>query len=235
MCVSSAPVRRSLPNARTARSSTSLAAREQTISTLPLSTLGVAVYGVDSRRDSTQMCRQLFLQHAAGLNEEAAIDRFVRYLPIRVGRELLLSHPEICSRDNCSACFRDTRHRSSPCSAKRQGLGRDARSKALLSARFARYPDDRRCGVAPGLQSMAIVSDRAQSPASTGRPQCPGKSLRAPQALTLPTSPARRLRDPSWTPHPINAGLVPPVQRPAISAALCPFLRAPITQPSAPP
>ncbi len=48
------------------------------IDDLSLSTLGVAAFGVAHPPCSTQMCRQLFLQHAAGLNEEAAIDRFVR-------------------------------------------------------------------------------------------------------------------------------------------------------------
>ena len=36
------------------------------------------------------MRRQLLLQHTAGLNEETAIDRFVRYLHALVGWELLL-------------------------------------------------------------------------------------------------------------------------------------------------
>src|SRR5215831_13852017 len=48
------------------------------------------------------------------------------------------SQPEICSGDHCSASFCATRHRNSPWSARRQGLGRSARSQALLSARFAR-------------------------------------------------------------------------------------------------
>ena len=34
--------------------------------------------------------RQLLLQHAAGLDEEAAIDRFVRYLHVLLGWKLLL-------------------------------------------------------------------------------------------------------------------------------------------------
>src|SRR5262249_1555631 len=38
----------------------------------------------------TQPPRQLLLQHGAGLDEEAAIDRFVRYLHVLVGWELLL-------------------------------------------------------------------------------------------------------------------------------------------------
>ena len=36
------------------------------------------------------MRHQLFLQHAAGLNKETSIDRFVRYLHALVGRELPL-------------------------------------------------------------------------------------------------------------------------------------------------
>src|ERR1700691_5859696 len=39
---------------------------------------------------STQLCSQFLLQHAAGPNEEAAIDRFVRYLHVLVGCDFLL-------------------------------------------------------------------------------------------------------------------------------------------------
>jgi len=38
----------------------------------------------------TQLRYQLLLQRAAGLNEEAAIDRFVTYLHVLVGWKLLL-------------------------------------------------------------------------------------------------------------------------------------------------
>ena len=47
------------------------------IEDMSLSTLGVVALGVTHPPRSTQLCRQLLLQHAAGLNEEAAIDRFV--------------------------------------------------------------------------------------------------------------------------------------------------------------
>ena len=43
-----------------------------------------------------------------------------------------------CSGEHCSASFCATRHRSSLWSARRQGLGRSARSQALLSAWLAR-------------------------------------------------------------------------------------------------
>src|ERR1700751_2315585 len=49
------------------------------------------------------------------------------------------SQPEICSGDHCSASFCATRQRSSLWSARRQGLGRNDRWQALLSASVARY------------------------------------------------------------------------------------------------
>ena len=57
---------------------------------MPLSTLRVVALGVTHPPRSTQLRRQLLFQHAAGLDEEAAIDRFVRYLHVLVGWELLL-------------------------------------------------------------------------------------------------------------------------------------------------
>src|SRR5215471_7142020 len=56
----------------------------------PLTTLRVVALGATYPPRSTQLCRQLSLQHAAGLDEETAIDRFVRYLHVLVGWELLL-------------------------------------------------------------------------------------------------------------------------------------------------
>src|SRR6516164_2569650 len=55
------------------------------IEDMSLSTLRVVALGVTHPPRSTQLCRQLLLQHAAGLDEEAAIDRFVRYLHVLVG------------------------------------------------------------------------------------------------------------------------------------------------------
>ena len=55
-----------------------------------LSILGLAAFGVAHLPPCTQLCRQLLLQHAARLNKETAIDRFVRYPHISVGREMLL-------------------------------------------------------------------------------------------------------------------------------------------------
>ena len=60
------------------------------IEDMPLSTLRVVALGATHPPRSTQLRRQLLLQHAAGLDEEAAIDRFVRYLHVLVGWELLL-------------------------------------------------------------------------------------------------------------------------------------------------
>src|SRR5215472_5488680 len=48
------------------------------IDDMPLSTLRVVALGATHPPRSTQMRRQLLLQHTAGLNEETAIDRFVR-------------------------------------------------------------------------------------------------------------------------------------------------------------
>ena len=57
---------------------------------VPLSILGLGAFGVTHLPPCTQLCRQLLLQHAARLNKETAIDRFVRYPHVPVGRELLL-------------------------------------------------------------------------------------------------------------------------------------------------
>ena len=108
------------------------------IEDMPLSTLRVVALGVTHPPRSTQLRRQLLFQHAAGLDEEAAIDRFVRYLHVLVGWELLLQPAGDLCGDHCSASFCATRHRSALYSAKRQGLGRNARSLARRSARFAR-------------------------------------------------------------------------------------------------
>ena len=55
-----------------------------------LSVFGLATFCVAHLPPGTQLCRQLLLQHAAGLNKETAIDRFVRYPHVSVGRELPL-------------------------------------------------------------------------------------------------------------------------------------------------
>ena len=55
-----------------------------------LSALRIMALGATHLPRSTQVCRQFLLQHAAGLDEEAAIDCFVRYLHVLVGRKLLL-------------------------------------------------------------------------------------------------------------------------------------------------
>ena len=60
------------------------------IEDMSLTTLRIVALGATHPPRSTQMCRQLLLQHAAGLDEEAAVNRFVRYLHVLVGRELLL-------------------------------------------------------------------------------------------------------------------------------------------------
>ena len=93
MCVSFAPVRRSPSQcpgtARLPNLGGPLADGDH-IEDMPLSTLRVVARGVTHPPRGTQLRRQLLLQHAAGLDEEAAIDRFVRYLHILVGWELLL-------------------------------------------------------------------------------------------------------------------------------------------------
>src|SRR6476469_3636794 len=88
MCVSFAPVRRS-PSSAILNLGGPLADRDH-IEDMPLSTLRVVALGVTHPPRSTQLRRQLLFQHAAGLDEEAAIDRFVRYLHVLVGWELLL-------------------------------------------------------------------------------------------------------------------------------------------------
>ena len=54
---------------------------------LPLSAL--CAFGETHLPPGAQMRRQLLLQHAARLDEETAIDRFMRYPHVLVGRELL--------------------------------------------------------------------------------------------------------------------------------------------------
>src|SRR5262249_41656294 len=104
----------------------SLAGKDH-IEYVPPALLGLAPLGVAHVPPCTQLCRQLLLQHAARLNKETAIDRFVRYphVSVSVGN-CCFSQPEICSGDHCSASFCATRHRNSTWSARRQGLGRSA-------------------------------------------------------------------------------------------------------------
>ena len=60
------------------------------IEDLSLSTLRVVALGATHPPRSTHLCRQFLLQHAAGLYEKAAIDRFVRYLHVSLRWKLLL-------------------------------------------------------------------------------------------------------------------------------------------------
>ena len=60
------------------------------IDDLSQSALGVAALRLAHLPRRPQMRHQLLLQHAAGLNKETSIDRFVRYLHAVVGRELPL-------------------------------------------------------------------------------------------------------------------------------------------------
>ena len=60
------------------------------IDDLSQSALRGAAFGLAHLPRCTQVRHQLLLQHATRLNEEAAVDRFVRYLHVLVGRELLL-------------------------------------------------------------------------------------------------------------------------------------------------
>src|SRR5690349_17321657 len=60
------------------------------IENMPLSTLRIVALRATHPPRSTQLRCQLLLQYAAGLDEETAIDRFVRYLHVLVGWELLL-------------------------------------------------------------------------------------------------------------------------------------------------
>ena len=70
--------------------------------------------------------------------------------------------------------------------ARRQGLERNARSHAPCRTGLHGKPASCCCVKSPGLRLLAIVGDIAQFPVSTGRPQCRGKSLRAPQPSALP-------------------------------------------------
>ena len=112
------------------------------------------------------------------------------------------SQPEICSGDHCSASFCATRHRNSPWSARRQGLGRSARSQALLSA-SVRTVESANAAVAsnlPAYRRWRSFEALGRSDGPTGRPQCHGKSLRAPQASSAATALQR------------GAGAIPPLR-----------------------
>ena len=76
----------------TARSSISAGrSRMETISRIcPCPLFALWLLGRRMRRAVRKLRRQLLLEHAAGLDEEATIDRFVRYLHVLVGWELLL-------------------------------------------------------------------------------------------------------------------------------------------------
>ena len=52
--------------------------------------LGGATLGLAHLPRCAQVCHQLFLQYATGLNKETSIDRLVRQLHVLVGRELPL-------------------------------------------------------------------------------------------------------------------------------------------------
>jgi hypothetical protein len=60
------------------------------IENVSLPTPGIVAFGEAHLTSGAQVRRQLLFQHAACLNEETAIDRFVRYLHVLVGRELPL-------------------------------------------------------------------------------------------------------------------------------------------------
>src|SRR4029450_2584373 len=137
------------------------------------------------------------------------------------------SQPEICSGDHCIASFCATRHRSSLCSARRQGLGRNARSQALLSARFARYP-----GLPPLRRSSRLTVDGdRRRPCAIPRIDWPAAMPREISSRSSTLSAAAALRR--------DAGAIPPWSTTIrstpvlfllssareIAAALCPFLQ----------
>ena len=70
------------------------------IEDMPLSTLRVVALGVTHHRRAVRNCADSSLfQHAAGLDEEAAIDRFVRYPHVLGG----LGTPASASRRSAAA------------------------------------------------------------------------------------------------------------------------------------
>ena len=60
------------------------------IEDVSLPTPGIVAFGEAHLTSGAQVRRQLLFQHAARLNEETTIDRFVGYLHVLVGRELPL-------------------------------------------------------------------------------------------------------------------------------------------------
>ena len=119
---------------------------------MPLSTLRVVALGATHPPRSTQLRRQLLLQHAAGLDEEAAIDRFVKYPHVwRVGNSCF-SQPEIrCGAPSASG---PPRLRIAPC----RGIGKET------------FLPERTTRTSPPSSSAIPASRRSsRSPARTRR------------------------------------------------------------------
>src|ERR1700736_3105999 len=145
------------------------------IEDMPLSTLRVVALGVTHPPRSTQLRRQLLFQHAAGLDEEAAIDRF-REISACLGG---LGTPASASRRSAAATI------AARASAPRAIVAPYAapNDKAWGATPAPRHadqpglhdrPDCRRCAGSPGLLSMALVRGSGRSAGSTGQPQCHG-------------------------------------------------------------
>ena len=182
---------------------------------VPLSILGLAAFGVTHLPPCTQLCRQLLLQHAARLNKETAIDRFV-ISDVSVGGTAASANRR--SPGDIAAQASAPRAIVTPHGAPGDKvLGRSARSRGAplgpvctvslrTAVASANLPAYRR------WRSFETSCDPTDRPAGRN----PTGNLFALLKLQCRHSSATRRRsDPSIESHdPLDAGLVPPFQRP---------------------
>ena len=86
----------------------------------------------------SQLVPQLFFQHSTGLNEQAAVDGFVKHSHALVIRILSLQPPRNLSGDQSNISLLATMLCNFRFTARRQIFGRDTDSQAWLSASWAR-------------------------------------------------------------------------------------------------
>ena len=101
--------------------------------------LGRGMPRAADRAVRAQVLDQRLLQHAAGLDEQTAIDRLVRH-PERLvlGVVELFSHPAICCGDQLRLSSLATTRRRCGCLASLHAFGRSARRQACRSEAAAR-------------------------------------------------------------------------------------------------
>src|SRR5580658_7350980 len=86
----------------------------------------------------SQVVHQLFFQYATRLNEQAAVNGFVRHAHALVVGMPILQPPGICSGDQSKSSLLATMSRNLRFMASRPLLGRKADCQACASASWAR-------------------------------------------------------------------------------------------------